>query len=319
MVVLGLAGCGQRTAGISLAAPQVRAPGSSGSPGQNKAATAAEADRLVALIALPADATRLPDGTISGGPALGAPESSSLVDRSTDWQVPAGITTVFAWMKAHAPQGLTSAGTSSGGGPGGVTNLGIGWSEPDRPYATELQAEAGLTPAGPHTTRIRLDGVGLWLDPRPIPDTYTGPRLRITDACPGRDTGMRGVSNPQPDPALDHTLIGHEVPASAIICIYSGSNGTPTFGLTHTTQLEGADAVTLARAVTQLPIAHTDGGVTSCPMDDGSAAAIVFAYPHGPAIDLWVSDGCETTSNGHIAVEGGVDLPRWTHVRPGSA
>jgi hypothetical protein len=309
LAAIELAACGLRTAGDS--------PANAPSAAQNKAATVAEADRLVALIALPPGATRLPRGTIGGGPALGTPASSSLVDRSTDWQVPAGINAVFAWMKAHPPDGLTPAGTASGGGPSGITSLGLEWSEPERAYATELQAEANLQPAGPHATRVRLDGVGLWLDPRPIPDTRTGPRLRITDVCPSRDTGTHGVTNPQPDSALEHTLIGRDLPDGAIICTYSGGNGTPTFGLTHSTRLEGADAVALAQAVTRLPIAHTDGDVTSCPMDDGSATAIVFTYPQAPAIDLWASDGCETTSNGHIEVKGGVDLARWTHLQPG--
>ncbi|MCL2783489.1 MAG: hypothetical protein FWD80_05900, partial [Propionibacteriaceae bacterium] len=72
-----------------------------------------------------------------------------------------------------------------------------------------------------------------------------------------------------------------------------------------------ASAVALAAQFTQLPLSHTDGTMTSCPMDDGAFTVVAFAFGDRLDFDLWVkTNGCATVANGFILTENiGVAIP----------
>ena len=59
----------------------------------------------------------------------------------------------------------------------------------------------------------------------------------------------------------------------------------------------------VAAPLARLPLSHVDGGVTSCPADDGSAEVVALSYSGRADVDLWISlTGCGGISNGHIVL-----------------
>jgi hypothetical protein len=71
------------------------------------------------------------------------------------------------------------------------------------------------------------------------------------------------------------------------------------------TKLASAAARQTAASMANLPLSHVDGGVMSCPMDDGSAEIVALTYPGLPDIDLRVKlNGCGGVSNGYITAAG---------------
>jgi hypothetical protein len=282
----------------------------------NRAATRAEAGRLLALAPVPDGAiptAQRPAGL--DGPALGTPADGSLVDDDRYWIVHEPLATVAAYVRSHRPAGLKQSGSSSSGNVRGatVTSEGIEWSEPDRPYATGLELDEGMAPvAHGASTVIRADGMGIWLDPRPIRDTAKGPRLRVAVAagCPSSDRGAVAVSNP--GSGLNSALLPAGTPTAGLICEYGGGNIKPVFSLGRSTPLRAAAAVALAKEVRRLPLAHTEVVEVSCPMDDGSIDLVALSYPGRPDVDLWAAaNGCATVSNGTIVADSSLDLRRW--------
>jgi hypothetical protein len=317
--IVGCAGCGvspvRPTTAPGLAAVRV-SPTASASPvagqsaGHNRAATGAEVKRLLALAPLPPGVRPVkgPQRKLDG-PAMGTPSTSSLIDRHGFWQSSMPMSTVWSFINAHAPNRLTTSGSSSGNDGDGPTE-GIGWGEPDTAYATGLELDVSVI-ANAGGTLIRADGLGEWLDPRPIRDSGSGPRLRVTVAggCPSIDKSVAGVSNP--GPGLDDALLPAGSPIAGLICEYGGLNSTPRFGLAKQVDLDSMGAVRIASQARALPVDHTDAGVHSCPMDDGSFDVIALRYAGRPDVDLgYHSTGCETVANGHILVNGGLTLNR---------
>ena len=319
--VLACAGCAAGSPGA-----QVAPPGSSTGPStsaqastqpistttaaQNRAATRKEAARLLLLARLPSGITPIsgPQRKLSG-PSMGIPQGSSLVDRHRFWRTMMSMATVFAYLKAHPPAGLVLSGTGSGGTvTGGITSEEIGWGEPDRAYAQGLQLEVGLAMVRGGTI-IRADGVGEWIDPRPVRDIASGPRLRVTVAggCPPSDQGDVGVTNP--GRGLDHALLPPGRPSSALICVYGGLNAKARLNLARHVAVPVGGAARLSRQALRIQLGHTDGGTFSCPLDDGSIDVVAFHYAAGPDVDLWYhATGCEDVANGHILAAGGLDL-----------
>jgi hypothetical protein len=287
-------------------------------PAHNRAATAAEAARLLALVKLPPGAKPSPgshDKELTG-PALGTPETRSLVDRHRFWRVSSPMGAVMSYLRSHTPAGLSLSGTGQGTSSGVVTSEGIGWSEPDRSYATGLGLDVGIAPTASGTL-IRADGFGEWIDPRPIRDTSSGRRLRVTVAggCPAGDRRVVGVRSP--GAGLDRALLPSATPSSALICAYGGLNPPHILGLYAHRVLSARRASSLARRALALPIGHTDDGLTSCPIDDGSFDAVAFHYPGRPDVDLGIHPrGCATTADGHIVVGGAPSLTAYVHRAP---
>lgn len=222
------------------------------------------------------------------------------------------LAAVWHFMQSHRPKGLKLNGTSSGGSTSGpVTSKGITWSEPDRSYATQLQLEISISSAG-RGTLIRADGMGYWIDPRPIRDSAPGPRLRVTvsGGCPGSDKNIVGVRNP--GSGLDRALLPAGSPTSALICAYGGLNPPHEFSVLPPVLLSATQARKLAREARRIPLGHTDGAERFCPADVGLFDVIAFHYVGRPDVDLGLRpSGCQTIANGHIVAEGGLDLHQY--------
>ncbi len=222
---------------------------------------------------------------------------ASLVDRVVAWRVRLPFAAAQAWLLAHPPRGLPSDGSASGGDDGEV---GASYSGPASPAWQSADLEISTAQAGPGTSVIRVDAVIIWLDPRPVP---SGPgthpvRVTVTGGCPPSDQGVTGVTNP--GAGLTRALLPPGPPTAGLRCRYDGLNGHP-WHLVSATRLAAAAARRAARSMTATPLSHTDGGVVSCPFDDGSAEVLVLAYPGRPDIDLWVKlNGCGGVSNGYI-------------------
>jgi hypothetical protein len=324
--LLAAASCGTASSeaghpGSPLVAPagQTTLTSSTATVAHNRAATRAEAARLLALTPLPAGATTIKKQPADlDGPAMGVPETPSLIDLHRYWIVDQPMAVVAAYVKAHPPTHLTYAGGGSGTTHGVLTSEGFAWSEPNRKYAEELQDEVSLAPANNgQSTYLRGDGVGEWLDPRPVRDPSAGPRFHVDLAagCPGKDNVQEDVRNEGGD--LNQRLLPSAKPTAALICEYDGGNRKPHFGLGRSAQLDAADAARLASRFGRLQVPHTDGGSSSCPMDDGTGNLVIFAYRGRPDVDLLAAaNGCQSVRNGDIEVSGGISYRPWVSPLP---
>jgi hypothetical protein len=272
----------------------------------NRAAAQAEAARLLALAQVPPGAVRLARPARSlPGPPLGSPSVTSMVDRVAAWRAGSPFAAVRAWLSAHPPRGLPSAGSASGRKAGQDSMAGWGYRGPaDRAWQS-ANLEISAAPAGADASTIRVDAVIVWLDPRPI---SSGPgrhpvRVTVAGGCPAADRGVTGVTNP--GAGLTRRLLPPGPPAAGLRCRYDGINGHP-WRLVASQRLTAPAARQAARSMAARPLSHTDGGSVACPADDGSAEVLALAYPGRPGIDLWIKlNGCGGVSNGHIATGGG--------------
>jgi hypothetical protein len=104
---------------------------------------------------------------------------------------------------------------------------------------------------------------------------------------------------------LASELLPAGTPRAALICRYDGSNGKP-FNLIWQQHLDTAQAASAARQFRALPLSHAIGGVTTCPLADGSTGYIAFAYAGDQSVDVRVDlSGCAYVSNGHIRTTAG--------------
>ena len=273
----------------------------------NRRAAEREASRLLSLVQLPPGASPLTGAPAAlSGAGLGTPMVSTLVDRERFWTVPMSFADLTAWVRAHPPQGNPAAtGSASGSGPQGRT-AGFGYAGGTSSAWASAQLELGLAPAAERGhSYLRADAVVVWLDPQPLRDTSPGPRLHFTvaDGCPAKDNGTPQVSNPGAH--LDREILPDERPARAIACEYGGLNAH-RFTLIRQTTLDAEQAWNAATLLRSLRLAHTDGGVRSCPMDDLSMGYLALGYADGTTVDVRVDlGGCAYASNGQIRVEAG--------------
>jgi hypothetical protein len=271
-----------------------------------------EAARLLSLTPVPDGAVRL--GSVPRslpGPALGRPGVTSLIDQVRSWRLPMTLAQATAWLHAHAPRGMRDDGSTSGWGPRGVNMIGYGYAGPGSPAWQSAELDVALAPAGSRASVLRADGVVVWLDPVPVPDNGPGPRMRVTvtGSCPARDAGFAGVTNPS---VGDHGVANHGAdlagrllpggpPTAGLECRYSGIGGG--YRLRKASRLNAAAAQQVAAPLARLPLSHVDGGVTSCPEDDGSAEVVALSYPNRADVDLWIDlSGCGGVSNGRIVL-----------------
>jgi len=188
----------------------------------NKSRAEAEAARLLAEVQLPAGAVEIatPPAALSG-PSVGVPSTSSLIDKARFWRVSMSLDAAVAWIRAHRPAGLTLGASASGGTGHRVETRGIAFADRDTAAWQYAQRQIGVAWLGADVSAIRADGVALWIDPRPMKDTRTGSRTRVTvtDGCASTDRGIVGVSNPATD------LAERLLPAAGLLCHYAGLNG----------------------------------------------------------------------------------------------
>ncbi len=268
MACLLSAGCGSLQLGT---AAQTGAAGR-GAPtaARNRELAEQEAVRLLSLAPVPGEAVPLGSAPRSlPGPAMGTPGVSSLIDQVRSWRVPMPLSQSLAWLQAHHWQ--------------------------------SAELEIAVAPAGSGASIIRADGVVVWLDPSPVPDTMAGPRMRVTVAggCPGSDAQFAGVSNRGTD--LARRLLPAAEPTAGLQCRYYGMNGLAR-RLRTATRLNLAAARRVARAMAGLLLSHVDGARVSCPADDGSAEVVALSYPDRADVDLWIKlNGCGGVTNGYIA------------------
>lgn len=291
------AGCASLPPAVPVASAAPTAAG-------NRELAQQEAARLLSLTPVPDGA--VPLGSVPRslpGPALGRPGVTSLIDQTRSWRVPMPLARVTAWLHAHAPRGLRDDGSTSGWGPDGVNMLGYGYAGPGSPAWQSAELDIAVASAGGRSSVLRADGVVVWLDPVPVPDSAPGPRMRVTVAgsCPASDAGFAGVTNRGVgDHDLARRLLPGAAPTAGLECRYGRRGG---FRLSSTTHLNAAQAGQVAAPLERLPLSHVDGGVTSCPADNGSVEVVTLSYPHRPDVDLWINlSGCGGVSNGYIVL-----------------
>ena len=274
----------------------------------NRQLTTAETIRLVGLIKLPpgSSATSVQPSSLTM-PAIGRSASSSLIDTVRYWRIPLPYPQAVSWMARYPPAGLP-LGATSGPTRSAKQFSGYLFEEPASSAWEQASLQIGVAPSSSGSTVWRADGLALWLDPRPAPDTVTGPRLHVTVAagCPSSDRGATDVSNAAT--GLTASLLPPGSQSAALVCVYSGSNGN-AFALTAHRLLSATEAGDLARLARAVSLAHVDNEVISCPLDDGGTTVLVFSYPNESDIGLWLTPGgCGFLSNG-VIVAGAFDEP----------
>jgi hypothetical protein len=292
----------------------------------NRALAWREARHLLLLAPVPRGARPLRSVPRSlAGPAMGSPDVTSLVDAARSWRIPLPYGQATAWLRRHRPHGLPWDGSSGGTSPP-VT--GDSYSGPAGRAWQSAELEILLAPAGHGMSVLRADGVVTWLDPVPVRDTVRGRRMHVTvtGGCPASDAGYVGVTSSGAD--LNRRLVPAAAPVAGLECRYNGMNGDSGYGgnggrkgrtwqLRRATVLTAGQARRLASSMARMPLSHVDGGVTACPMDDGSAEVIALSYPGRPDVDLWDNlTGCGGIANGHIVSGGGDPLAPAATVLP---
>jgi hypothetical protein len=291
--VLTIAVLATATAAASL-------PAGASTPAGNKHRTFREARHLVALGPLPVVRNRLTQAPRGLRHPATQPQARSLVDVKRFWRVDMSFRHAGHWIKTHHPRGLTASLSGTFRSHGRVTTRFVGYDAADSASWVQGQLQIEIE-RGPHGTSLwRVDGMALWLDPRPIRDTYRGHRARITThtGCPASDRHFHDVRNS--GARLGKMMLPPGKPSAVLLCRYAGLNGK-AFALAAHHRYGPRIANRLAHRLRAMSLAHVDGGVTSCPMDDGSAAVAAFALPGRSDVAIWVHlTGCRSDDNGVI-------------------
>jgi len=300
-------GCGQvRVSGHSTpVTPQgAKARAHQATYAANRMAAAREADRLLSLARLPKRATPL--GTLPRSlsqPNMGVAVATTLIDQHQAWQVPMSMDALARWVRGHAPAHLQASGSSSSTDRRGLVARGFSFDDRAGSDAWEQASLiVSIASIGAGSSAIRLDGMVVWLDPRPQRDSARGHRvhLDVADACPRSLAGVVGVRNGEAS-TLRHALLPAADPAGGVVCRYPRAGAGPM--RRHlSTDLAGR----VAAAVRRLRLSHADGEIFSCPADFGAVTIAVLHY-RGGDVDLWVRPtGCATLANGYIQAMGRV-------------
>jgi len=265
------------------------------------------------MLLLPAGATRFTGTPPAGlaGPALGAPATPYLIDTTVYWRVPGESNAVDSWVEEHTPPGFSRAGSSTG-----TDSDGVSLSAPIDPAAPQnqpgsLEVSAAPFPGSAGVSIWRIDGMDIWYDPTPTPDTKTGPRLHVTvtGGCPGSFGDAVDVSNTST--GLDDALLPLGHPTAALICQFPDTNPPPLGRPASSRLLTGAAAIALANQARGLRTGSQAAGEFSCPMDDNRVSVIAFAFASGDVDLWWHESGCGSVDNGHIvAFQGSLTLPK---------
>ncbi len=277
----------------------------------NYAAAVGESARLMSLVRVPDTAVQISaidpaaqpfsDESMQRGPS---------VVRERSWRVNQPFEQTLAWVHAHHPRGLHEGAESTMRIHGVVTTIGHEYSTSNSPFAapnTAIWVNAMLLVEVTHTdanTSVIHAAASLdWIDPEPLRDDSTGPRIRATvmGGCPGNIAHYVGVINTGDD--LSHRLLPDARPTGGLICEYLGFDGHPA--LKHQTALSGDRAQRIAATVGKWSLGHAVLGRHECGAALGSATILVLSYPDRADVDLWSDDGgCSAVSNGTIAAGG---------------
>jgi hypothetical protein len=308
LAAAGLAGCGggstspsnpaARPSGMTRDVSGVSWPTAAG----NRAAAARYAARLVSLARVPAGAKSLRSAPPNlNDPASGRPSGTANIDDARYYKIPMSFSDAEVWLKAFKPTGhLKKTGTSGGGGPGyqdsGIDFSGVtsrAWQSAD--LGLIIQSDSA------NETYLRVDAVVVWLDPVPLRDTATGPRVdfTVTEGCPATDTNRPDVTNTAA--GLDREMLPAQAPVRALLCSYSSAEKLAG----HRT-LDGGQARSIAARIRQIPLSHVDGASYGCPADFGTEGYAAFEYADSQGVDIKVGlSGCEYISNGEITTMAG--------------
>jgi hypothetical protein len=310
VLLLTLTACAGRVTGPSARQPGVGSASRGLDEQQevNRKQAEVEARRLLGLAQIPPAAVAL-DSAPAALPvrAMGEDGVETVVDLARYWRLPMSFRAAQDYLEQHPPAGLTQWGGSAEHGTPTAMVDGYGWADVDS--ASHGDLEFGLASIGDASTAgtasyLRVDARAEWLDPHPLADVETGPRMRLDagNRCPADDRWMVGVRNDGPD--FDRNLVPPATPNAGLLCYYAGLNGK-RFGLLVQRVLPAQDAARVADAARRVELAHLDGGTYNCPMDDGSVTVLMLEYPHRAAANLWLKvRGCAFASNGHIRAPG---------------
>jgi len=269
-----------------------------------------EAQHLLALAPIPPGATEVqgPPPKVLSGPAGGTPGSRHLLDSSQLWTVPMSMDETMKWVEDHAPAQVRSVGGSKSGNfrTGEVTSRGVSWGATSTVAYDTAQVEVGVAPDGPGRSILRADGMAVWISTAPVPDTRTGPRIRVTlkSGCPESIARYADVENQ--DAALEQGLVPPGDPTAGLICLYGTTTPSNDFNgnaLQRSVILSSNAASELAQAVGAIRLGFAGGKVHSCPVDlvGGPMEIIVLGYAAEPDVNLWYgATGCPGLDNGFV-------------------
>ncbi|HEX8092742.1 hypothetical protein [Jatrophihabitans sp.] len=277
----------------------------------NRTRAESEARRLLALAEIPAGSVQLSSAPAAlPAPAMGDNGVETATDLARYWQLPMSFPAAEDYLKQHPPAGLTQWGGSAEGSPTAMVHS-YGWtvggSSPQGGLEFGL-ASIGEASAAGTASYLRVDARVEWLDPHPMADTGTGPRMRLEagSRCPADDRGVVGVLTDRPD--VDRSLVPPGTPNAGLLCSYGGLNGK-RFGLLLQRVLTAEDAARVADVARRVELGHLNGGSRNCPAGDGSVTVLMLEYPHLAAANLWLeARGCASASNGHIRAPGSATL-----------
>jgi hypothetical protein len=236
-------------------APVPRAPRAGPAGGSAKQAQRL-AGELLSRLTLPAGAHRLP---WHPPPALGQTSIALGVPHQADvrelWQVPASMTGLAGYIRAHRPAGLSfqGFGQSNSGGQtfSEVTTFAL---RPVPAGVQSAQLTLEIAPAGQHRSTLRADGEVIWYPPRSTAEYLVPSRFGVV-------TVAAGLLNPKP-----HVVRRNYTSPSVI--------------------------ARLARFLNSLQA--TPGGLMGCPMVSATYS-VTFRYPAGARPYLTASvNGCGT-------------------------
>ena len=277
------------------------------SPAKSSAAsTPSAADEAAALLA----AVQIPPGAQEVTAAPAEPSVPWLVERTQSWQVPLGFDMALAWEKSHAPTGTESTGGGTGSGPGPSDHSVDLFYVPitSSPAWSDARLSIEVASGTPTISYLHVYAAAGAIDPTPYPDNVTDPRVRVTVAggCPQSNGKGDGEVNHGAD--LATMMVPVAPPAAGLLCEYSGGI-SPTepvpYRLIKSIPLDAILAAQIAAEIAQVPLAHVDGEMTSCPAALGAKAVIALSYAGRPDVDVWgTSDGCAWIANGRIATSG---------------
>lgn len=193
-----VAGCGTAPAGEPGAAPHPasRAPSSRTAHAGPVAGSAKQAQRLAAgllsHLRLPAGSHRVPWHPPSGLGQTEIPMAAHQADVRELWRVPAPMTVLAGYIRAHRPAGLPFQGfgqASSGGQVFSETTTFALRPVPAGVQSAQLTLE--ITPAGHDRSMLRADGEVTWYPPRPAGEYLVASRFHEV-------TVAAGLLNPAP-------------------------------------------------------------------------------------------------------------------------
>lgn len=287
----------------------VARPAHSAAARSNERVAEREARRLVELARLPHGAAGTRDRPASlAVPVIGGPVVDELVTATRYWRVPMPADSAFAWLRSHAPRGLTPESSTPMPLADPVQAAGLNYWAGRTPAYDSAELAVSVTSHGSGSI-VRVDGLVVWLDTLPLPDSNTATRVRFTthDACPRPSTPPRvpGVRNTGDD--LHARMLPAQPPSGALVCRYADGRFDPhPFGPSGAVHLDATRARALASVAQSLRLSHSDGPLLGCGGYDPGSALLAFAYPGRDDVDLWLGLGsCGRVGNGFIIAKAG--------------